>query len=206
MQAKQLLPGRLDVFGNVHALGYNELRARYEHVPADYLFRVLTGLVQGLGGSSGGFPGVPGSAGVSTLLGSGSFALTQPVAPRQDTPRLGPLPRSQDASTSRSLARRVLGREAGAVQAHGGGCFTQLCSMERMVGSYRHHRTVRGHLRSVQGILLDPAGRYIATGSDDGVVKIWCALTACLLATCLGHQESISDLVVSSDGKLLASS
>jgi WD40 repeat protein len=50
-----------------------------------------------------------------------------------------------------------------------------------------HHRTFRGHLHAVYIVAVDPTGRYVLTGSDDHVVKIWCARTGVLQSSCCGH-------------------
>ena len=50
-----------------------------------------------------------------------------------------------------------------------------------------HHRTFRGHNYPAYIIAADPAGRYMLTGSDDAVVKVWCVKTGVLQASCCGH-------------------
>lgn len=51
----------------------------------------------------------------------------------------------------------------------------------------RHHRTFRGHNSAAYILAVEPTGRFFLTGSDDNVVKIWCARTGVLQASCCGH-------------------
>ncbi|CAK8576243.1 unnamed protein product [Lathyrus sativus] len=54
--------------------------------------------------------------------------------------------------------------------------------------------------------IFDRSGRYVITGSDDRLVKIWSMETAYSLASCRGHEGDITDLAVSSNNALVASS
>ncbi|KAK2449029.1 WD40 domain-containing protein [Trifolium repens] len=54
--------------------------------------------------------------------------------------------------------------------------------------------------------ILDRSGRYVITGSDDRLVKIWSMETAYSLASCRGHDGDITDLTVSSHNAAVASS
>ncbi|KAL6505075.1 hypothetical protein OROGR_024892 [Orobanche gracilis] len=53
--------------------------------------------------------------------------------------------------------------------------------------------------------IFDRSGRYVITGSDDRLVKIWSMETALCLASCRGHEGDITDLSVSSNNALVAS-
>ncbi|CAD6239679.1 unnamed protein product [Miscanthus lutarioriparius] len=53
---------------------------------------------------------------------------------------------------------------------------------------------------------FDRTGRYVITGSDDRLVKIWATETAFCLASCRGHEGDITDLAVSSNNAVVASS
>jgi WD40 repeat protein len=54
-------------------------------------------------------------------------------------------------------------------------------------GHLRHKRTLRGHLHAAYMVAVDPLGKYLVTGSDDCVAKIWCSRTGVLQASCCGH-------------------
>ncbi|XP_022655767.1 PH-interacting protein-like isoform X2 [Varroa destructor] len=67
------------------------------------------------------------------------------------------------------------------------------------------YRRIMGHLQAVYCVLFDHTGRYIFTGADDHLVKIWSATDGRLRATLRGHQSEITDLSLSPDNSLLAS-
>ncbi|KAL0348600.1 UNVERIFIED_CONTAM: PH-interacting protein [Sesamum angustifolium] len=53
--------------------------------------------------------------------------------------------------------------------------------------------------------IFDRSGRYVITGSDDRLVKIWSMETAYCLASCRGHEGDITDLAVNFNNTLVAS-
>lgn len=67
----------------------------------------------------------------------------------------------------------------------------------------RHLRTFRGHTAPVYCIAS--TDRYIITGSDDTLVKIWCMATGVMLMTCRGHEAEVTDTKISCDGRFVAS-
>ena len=62
------------------------------------------------------------------------------------------------------------------------------------------------HLSSVDAIAYSPDGKILATGSQDGQVKLWQASNGQFLTTLTGHTQRVTDLSYSPDGKTLASS
>ncbi|EQC36352.1 hypothetical protein SDRG_06457 [Saprolegnia diclina VS20] len=72
---------------------------------------------------------------------------------------------------------------------------------------YRILKTLSGHLQiSVYCVTFDKSGRFIITGSDDRLVKIWSARTGDLLYTLHGHVGNITDMDINDDGSLLVTS
>ncbi|KAG8063674.1 hypothetical protein GUJ93_ZPchr0003g16859 [Zizania palustris] len=67
-------------------------------------------------------------------------------------------------------------------------------------------KRLRGHQNAVYCAIFDRSGRYVITGSDDRLVKIWAMETAFCLASCRGHEGDITDLAVSSNNAVVASS
>jgi WD40 repeat protein len=53
---------------------------------------------------------------------------------------------------------------------------------------------------------LSPDGRFLATGSERGIVRIWNARTAAALSFLAGHKQAITRLAFSPDGRFLVSS
>lgn len=65
-------------------------------------------------------------------------------------------------------------------------------------------RRTLGHLSAVYCVLFDRSGKYILTGADDLLVKLWSAIDGRLLATFRGASAEITDIAVNVDNSLLA--
>lgn len=50
------------------------------------------------------------------------------------------------------------------------------------------------YLYVIPAAIFDRSGRYVVTGSDDRLVKIWSMETAYCLASCRGHEVSLDGL------------
>ncbi|CAG7723230.1 unnamed protein product [Allacma fusca] len=61
-----------------------------------------------------------------------------------------------------------------------------------------------GHLTAVYCVLYDKTGRYIFTGADDKLVKVWSAVDGRLLATLRGATAEITDMAINHENTLLA--
>ncbi|XP_038719342.1 PH-interacting protein-like isoform X2 [Tripterygium wilfordii] len=75
-----------------------------------------------------------------------------------------------------------------------------------MVQKMQNIKKTRGHRNAVYCAIFDRSGRYVITGSDDRLVKIWSMETAYCLTSCRGHEGDITDLAVSSNNSMVASS
>jgi WD40 repeat protein/tRNA A-37 threonylcarbamoyl transferase component Bud32 len=65
--------------------------------------------------------------------------------------------------------------------------------------------TFRAHSGWIEGLAYSPDGRWLASGGDDKLVKIWDAATGKLQRTLAGHSVAISSLAFHPEGKWLAS-
>lgn len=63
-----------------------------------------------------------------------------------------------------------------------------LVSRQQYCGKLSHMRSCRGHTDPVYLVTGDLTDKYIITGSDDCLVKIWSMTTNVLLMTCRGHE------------------
>jgi hypothetical protein len=68
----------------------------------------------------------------------------------------------------------------------------------------RELRTLQGHTAGVEDVGWSPDGKRLATGSQDGTVKVWDAACGRELLTLQGHAGAVQSMSWSLDGKRLA--
>ena len=66
-------------------------------------------------------------------------------------------------------------------------------------------RVLKGHKRRIESVAWRQDGLQLATGSQDGTVKVWEVATAKTLHTLTGHTKPVRGVAWSPDGKFLAS-
>ncbi|XP_043708023.1 PH-interacting protein-like isoform X2 [Telopea speciosissima] len=199
--------------GQSFPLSYNKLVERYPHVEKDHLVKLLKQLILNtappLHGMIGG--NTPNAADVPTLLGSGSFSLLE--SDRNKDKQIYHLPSylrwpHMQADQVRGLSLREIG--GGFTKHHRAPSIRAACyaiaKPSTMVQKMQNIKKLRGHRDAVYCATFDRTGRYVITGSDDRLVKIWSMETAFCLASCRGHEGDITDLAVSSNNALVASS
>ncbi|XP_071703831.1 uncharacterized protein [Rutidosis leptorrhynchoides] len=194
-------------------LSYNKLVERYTHIEKDHLVKLLKQLLSGATSSSQGqISQTPFNASaVPTLLGTGSFSLLSDDAKKGDNsvkhpPKFMRWPHMQ-ADQVRGLGLREIGggfarhHRAPSVRA----ASYAIVKPSTMVHKMENLKRLRGHRNAVYCAIFDRLGRYVITGSDDRLVKIWSMETAYCLASCRGHEGDITDLAVSFNNALVAS-
>ncbi|KAM6558873.1 hypothetical protein CsatA_028112 [Cannabis sativa] len=191
-------------------LTYDKLMERYPHVEKDHLLKLLKQLMaiecSPLHGKV-----MPNAADVPTLLGTGSFSLVD--CDKNVTNKHGkPLPAylhwpHMQAGQVRGLGLREIG--GGFTKHHRAPSIRSACyaiaKPSTMLQKMQNIKKLRGHRTAVYCAIFDRSGRYVITGSDDRLVKIWSMETALCLASCRGHEGDITDLAVSSNNVLVAS-
>ncbi|XP_016981436.1 bromodomain and WD repeat-containing protein 3 isoform X1 [Drosophila rhopaloa] len=202
LEEKKVLPRRLDWQGNEHEQTFAELERKYKHIGANHLLEICGRLGPLVDRDLP--PSVPG---ISSLLGTGRQNLLR----TKDTvychrslkdycTRLHgvSLPDSRLTKPTHNLDRVLTGRE------HGGDVRRKLLVPTDLYRRTKLLRRTVGHLSSVYCVLFDRTGRYIITGADDLLIKIWSAADGRLLATLRGASSEITDIAINLDNTMLA--
>jgi WD40 repeat protein/transcriptional regulator with XRE-family HTH domain len=66
-------------------------------------------------------------------------------------------------------------------------------------------KTWTGHRELVWSLAYSPDGKFLATGSEEGTVKLWEVATGQCLRVMIGHSEWVQSIAFSPDGQWLAS-
>src|SRR5262249_43228023 len=65
-------------------------------------------------------------------------------------------------------------------------------------------KVLSGHAKSVYSVAFAPSGVVLASGADDGTVRLWEAADGSLVAILPGHDGLVRGVAFSSDGRSLA--
>lgn len=205
--------GNADDDGLSFPLSYDKLVERYPHIEKDHLVKLLKQLLNTASPSLGmSTRNAPNAADVPTLLGRGSFSLLSYDRDKMNEEAKRPAAYMRwphmKANQVHGLNLREIGggfprhHRAPSIRA---ACYA-IAKPSTMVQKMQNIKRTRGHRNAVYCAILDRSGRYVITGSDDRLVKIWSMETAYCLASCRGHDGDITDLAVSSNNALVASS
>ncbi|KAJ4793331.1 WD40 domain-containing protein [Rhynchospora pubera] len=195
-------------------LCYTNLTERYPHIGRDHLIELLKQLIRSSSAPLNGLVVGPtyNAADVPTVLGSGSFSLlaSDRYKEEKEATKLPDHLRwpHMHADQVHGLSLREIGggfgkhHRAPSVRA---ACYA-IAKPSTLVQKMQIIKKLRGHQNAVYCATFDRSGRFVITGSDDRLVKIWSMETALCLASCRGHEGDITDLAVSSNNALVASS
>nr|XP_053636652.1 bromodomain and WD repeat-containing protein 3-like [Cherax quadricarinatus] len=203
IEENELLPTTCDWLGRSYSKTFQQVDEQNIHIKNDHLLQ----MVARLGPAINQLVRVPYPT-ASTLLGAGAQSL---LRTEQDLWK-------QYKSLLSLVVRRHGNPPLEPVKVRGPPCLTQaILGRELMGNANRKHlvtdkfysrmqlflRSV-GHLSAVYCMLFDRSGKYIITGADDTLVKIWSILDGRLLATLRGASAEISDLAIDSENRLIA--
>ncbi|XP_031503673.1 uncharacterized protein LOC116266564 [Nymphaea colorata] len=193
-------------------LSYNKLVERYPHIEKDHLVKLLKQLLVVGASPSQDMPRANAltAADVPTLLGNGSFSLIDSERSKDEkimkVPTYLRWPHMQ-ADQVHGLSLREIG--GGFTKHHRAPSIRAACyaiaKPSTLMQKMQIIKKLRGHQNAVYCAIFDRSGRYVITGSDDRLVKIWSMETAFCLSSCRGHEGDITDLAVSSNNTLVAS-
>ncbi|RUS29919.1 hypothetical protein BC938DRAFT_480071 [Jimgerdemannia flammicorona] len=199
-QHSYLLPHRYDWQGKSHVKTVDELIQQYPHVTPHHLHTLLSRLTVH---ANTRLP--PPAPGLGTLLGHADASLLRTTSVHEQKPFVGHAPRTQ-------LQKLIVGRRLSnphpclSFQARelGARSFARESPPRFIAKSYQELVTVFGHRFAVYCVKFDRTGLRLITGSDDYLVKIWCARTGTLIYTLRGHQNVITDMAINEENTLLA--
>ncbi|XP_035213977.1 PH-interacting protein-like isoform X2 [Stegodyphus dumicola] len=205
IEEHHLLPKRVDWLGNEHSRSFNELDSYLSQISDDHLLKICSRIGPILDKEIP--PTVPG---LTSLLGVGRQSL---LRTKEDIEK----PKYNSINLSAQKNGMPL-FPSPAVQSAYPPNITQVLVSRELSGaiSIRHafspkiharpqlYRRLLGHLSSVYCVLFDRTGKYIFTGADDLLVKIWSAVDGRLLAALRGHSAEITDMAVNYENTLLA--
>ncbi|XP_076177700.1 bromodomain and WD repeat-containing protein [Ptiloglossa arizonensis] len=203
LERAKVLPQRLDWEGHVHNQTFEELEKKYPHIGPNHLLQICARIGPVLEKEVP--PCIPGAI---SLLGAGRQSLlrTHEDVSRQVhgiisySGRLGgkPFMKSPYNLSVPNTVRVLQGRENSGPLSRREAIPTKFYNRMQL---YRH---ILGHLSAVYCVLFDRTGKYIITGADDLLVKVWSSIDGRLLATFRGASAEIMDIAVNFDNTLLA--
>ncbi|XP_031621174.1 bromodomain and WD repeat-containing protein 3 isoform X2 [Contarinia nasturtii] len=201
IEKQKILPPRIDWEGTSHEQTYSELERKYAHIGPNHLLEVCARITTLLEKQ---IP--PSVAGIHTLLGAGrqSVLRSDENCSRQKSlvdycTRMHSMPLlDSNRKLTHNLVKVLYGRESS------GPCTRKLAITNQFYSKAQLQRRTLGHLSAVYCVLFDRTGKYIITGADDLLVKVWSAIDGRLLCTFRGASAEITDIAVNLDNTLLA--
>ena len=191
-----LLPRRHDVFGGDHAQSYDELAAKYPHVTHDRLVRLVSQAAARDTGQAGhaiqhkgvlswpvgrGGTGLADANDVAGALGVGAETLGGVASGTEGYPvsKTGTDFRVA-VEAARTFAARVDLTKLTLAALRRGKQSTTCVPVSLLGSRINPLTTIKGHRKELYCVIFDKTGTQIVTGSDDTLVKIWCASTGLL--------------------------
>ncbi|XP_055677242.1 PH-interacting protein [Lutzomyia longipalpis] len=202
LERHKILPKRIDWTGQEHDQSFAELEKKYSHIGPHHLLEICARIGPILDKEL--CPSVPN---ILSLLGAGrqsllrtSESISRPRGILEYCTRLHGMPLSDpiNRKNSHNIVRVLHGRE------QAGPIIRRLAIQPNFYEKQSLLRRTLGHLSAVYCVLFDRTGRYILTGADDLLVKLWSAIDGRLLSTFRGASAEITDIAINLDNTLLA--
>lgn len=70
---------------------------------------------------------------------------------------------------------------------------------------FRQLKTLRSHSDSVYAVRFSPNGKFLASGSAEGIINLWDISSSQKISTLSGHTDAVTSLAMSPDGEVIAS-
>ncbi|VVC30293.1 Six-bladed beta-propeller, TolB-like,WD40-repeat-containing domain,Bromodomain,WD40 repeat, conserved [Cinara cedri] len=199
LNESNILPTRIDFLGQDNQQTFDEMERKYDHIRSDHLLEICKRIRLLSNYEKSPVPVV------FSLLGKGSFSLVNTQKKRKYlslsdciTRQHNALPLPPTHIRGHNIVKMLIGREtSGSVDKR------YLLPVSKFSNAEFHGR-VLGHLTAVYCVCFDTSGRFIATGADDYLVKLWEANTGRLLSTLRGASAEITDIAINTQATLIA--
>ncbi|KAJ8908365.1 hypothetical protein NDN08_005075 [Rhodosorus marinus] len=179
MQEKKLLPSQYDWNGDTSYPSYSQLSRKFSRLPPDYLRSLL------------------------------NEVLTQDQLRSNSLLNIGNAPNSEELRRRKLIERRKRPRSCLQLlrqrAERGKRMPISMWSPEDLYKNFRKLKTLRGHSAPVYSVSFDRESRFIVTGSDDHLLKVWSADTAYLRHSLRGHEKDITALAFHPENTMIVS-
>ncbi|EEZ97170.1 Bromodomain and WD repeat-containing protein 3-like Protein [Tribolium castaneum] len=191
----KLLPQRTDWLGKLHDRTLEDLEHQYPNVRPDYLLQLCC---------RAGTQKVTQVEKIATLFSLKKHAVNSSNVEYNFkqlcnyVQRRHLLPLCNRVHISSNLVNILRGREIS------GPISRRWVVAPKLYSGLQFQRRTLGHLSAVYCLLFDYSGRYIITGADDLLIKLWSSVTGRLIATFRGASSEITDIAINLENTLLA--
>ncbi|XP_066145385.1 PH-interacting protein isoform X1 [Euwallacea fornicatus] len=190
----RILPKRIDWKGNEHDRTVEDMQRQYPNIREDFLFYLCSQASALLNPNTQSVPSFlcfrPNSK-----TKNGTFINSKQIFNYVNKYRGVSL---QDIKAPFNIVNNIRGREIG------GSLSRQRIIGPKIFTGMQIQRCTIGHLSAVYCLLFDHSGRYVITGADDLLIKLWSTYTGRLIATFRGASSEITDIAVDPENILLA--
>ncbi|KAK9511582.1 hypothetical protein O3M35_000212 [Rhynocoris fuscipes] len=198
----KIIPCRYDWTGNEQEQTYEDFAKKFSHIGSRHLLDMCLRLGPLLEKEVA--PGIPG---IKSLLGAGRHSMLR--TPKDTYRRYLNLSCFIARQHSASIYSPISCHHHNIVQVLYGRETSGPCSRRHAISTRLYSRThllnrTLGHLSAVYCLLYDRTGKFVVTGADDLLIKVWSAVDGRLLSTFRGASAEITDIAINLENTLLA--
>ncbi|CAH0552741.1 unnamed protein product [Brassicogethes aeneus] len=196
LEEHRILPKRMDWEGNEHERTVEDMERQFPHIKPDFLLQLACQATNTYGTSID-------KSSITSLLSAkfkdisniknlNNFRQYQKYVSRYHGVPV------HDIKLSFNILNGLRGREIS-------GPFSRQRTINpSLYSAMQIQRTTLGHLSAVYCLLFDYSGKFIITGADDLLIKLWSANTGRLIAAFRGASSEITDIAINLENNMLA--
>uniref|UniRef100_A0AAR5Q514 Bromo domain-containing protein n=1 Tax=Dendroctonus ponderosae TaxID=77166 RepID=A0AAR5Q514_DENPD len=194
LHAHQILPKRLDWQGNEHNTTVDDMERQNPQIRPDFLYFLCSQASSALNPNTRLAPSFL-SFHPNTKNENGVYSNHRQYFNNVSRYRGVSI---QDAKAPFNIINSIRGNETG------GPLSRSNIISPRIYKGMQMQRITIGHLSAVYCLLFDHSGKYVITGADDLLIKLWSSATGRLIAAFRGASSEITDIAVDPENHLLA--